>query len=195
MKNLRTENSGDPGMRARRPLDALNFFLADVRDGLGPYLAIYLLTEQKWDEASIGIVMSIATSAGILAQTPAGALVDVIRAKRGLMMAAALAHRGLFIAPVAFQLLVRGSLTRHGACSGCRIWSCHCGCDPWNCRSQGIQPPDWSQRIFQPCGQCLCRDGGRSDSLFVGANRRILFAGRDGFREPPQRARHSGKRH
>ena len=29
---------------AQRPLDALNFFLADVRDGLGPYLAIYLLT-------------------------------------------------------------------------------------------------------------------------------------------------------
>ena len=27
----------------KRPLDALNFFLADVRDGLGPYLAIYLL--------------------------------------------------------------------------------------------------------------------------------------------------------
>jgi len=184
MKNLRTENSGDPGMRARRPLDALNFFLADVRDGLGPYLAIYLLTEQKWDEASIGIVMSIATSAGILAQTPAGALVDVIRAKRGLMMAAALAVTG------ASSLLPWLSNL-----SGCRIWSCHCGCDPWNCRSQGIQPPDWSQRIFQPCGQCLCRDGGRSDSLFVGANRRILFAGRDGFREPPQRARHTGKRH
>jgi hypothetical protein len=26
-----------------RALDALNFFLADVRDGLGPYLSIYLL--------------------------------------------------------------------------------------------------------------------------------------------------------
>jgi sugar phosphate permease len=47
----------------------LNFFLADVRDGLGPYLAIYLLTEQKWDEASIGIVMSVAALAGIIVQT------------------------------------------------------------------------------------------------------------------------------
>src|SRR4051812_9568641 len=73
----------------RYPLDALNFFLADVRDGLGPYLAIYLLTEQKWNEASIGVVMSVATIAGILAQTPAGALVDVIKAKRLLMVAAA----------------------------------------------------------------------------------------------------------
>lgn len=75
---------------ARRPLDALNFFLADVRDGLGPYLAIYLLTEQHWNEASIGIVMSIAAVAGILAQTPAGALIDETRAKRGLMIASAI---------------------------------------------------------------------------------------------------------
>ena len=68
--------------QAGRALDAANFFLADVRDGLGPYLAVYLLTEQKWDEARIGVVMSVATIAAILAQTPAGALVDATRAKR-----------------------------------------------------------------------------------------------------------------
>jgi MFS family permease len=72
-----------------RALDALNFFLADVRDGLGPYLAIYLLTEQKWDEASIGVVMSVAALAGIAAQTPAGALIDRSTAKRALMVTAA----------------------------------------------------------------------------------------------------------
>jgi sugar phosphate permease len=76
--------------QAYRALDTANFFLADVRDGLGPYLAIYLLTEQKWDEASIGVVMSIATIAGILAQTPAGALVDATRAKRAVMAVAAI---------------------------------------------------------------------------------------------------------
>jgi len=75
--------------RANHALDAANFFLADVRDALGPYLAIYLLTEQKWDEASIGYVMSIATVAGILAQTPAGALVDATKAKRAVLVAAA----------------------------------------------------------------------------------------------------------
>ena len=73
-----------------RALDALNFFLADVRDGLGPYLAIYLLTEQHWDEASIGVVMSVAALAGIAAQTPAGALIDRSTAKRALMVAAAI---------------------------------------------------------------------------------------------------------
>jgi len=77
--------------RANVGLDAANFFLADVRDGLGPYLAIYLLTIQKWDEASIGVVMSIATAAGIVAQTPAGGLIDATRAKRAVMAAAAIA--------------------------------------------------------------------------------------------------------
>ena len=82
----------DPDLtrRAGRALDAANFFLADVRDGLGPYLAVYLLTEQHWDEARIGLVMSVATIAGILAQTPAGALVDATRAKRTVMAVAAI---------------------------------------------------------------------------------------------------------
>jgi MFS family permease len=76
--------------RANRALDAANFFLADVRDGLGPYLAVYLLTEQKWDEGRIGIVMSVATIAGLLAQTPAGALIDATTAKRMIMVGAAM---------------------------------------------------------------------------------------------------------
>jgi MFS family permease len=80
----------DQARRAGRALDAANFFLADVRDGLGPYLAVYLLTEQRWDEARIGLVMSVATVAGIVAQTPAGALVDATRAKRLVMVMAAI---------------------------------------------------------------------------------------------------------
>jgi MFS family permease len=87
-----TEQSATAGRtRTGRALDAANFFLADVRDGLGPYLAIYLLTIQKWDEASIGVVMSIATAAGIIAQTPAGGLIDATRHKRSVMAAAAVA--------------------------------------------------------------------------------------------------------
>ena len=84
----RDERAGSP--RANRALDAANFFLADVRDGLGPYLAIYLLTVARWDEASIGIVMSIATVAGLVAQTPAGGVIDVTRSKRALVVTAAI---------------------------------------------------------------------------------------------------------
>lgn len=61
-----------------------------MRDGLGPYLAIYLLTEQKWDKAGIGVVMPVAALSGIIAQTPAGALIDRSTAKRGPIIAAAI---------------------------------------------------------------------------------------------------------
>ncbi|RYF74735.1 MAG: MFS transporter [Cytophagaceae bacterium] len=65
-----------------RALDAANFFLADVRDGLGPYLAIYLLTTLHWHAQDIGIAMSVMGIATVLTQTPAGALVDRTKRKR-----------------------------------------------------------------------------------------------------------------
>lgn len=73
-----------------RALDALNMFLADVRDGLGPYLAIYL-TMRHWDKGHIGIAMSAMGFASVLAQTPAGAFIDRTRHKRLAIMIAALA--------------------------------------------------------------------------------------------------------
>ncbi|UPG74573.1 MFS transporter (plasmid) [Roseomonas gilardii subsp. gilardii] len=85
----------DTPPRIRYGLDGLNFFLADVRDGLGPYLAIYLLAvrgpEHGWNEATIGLVITIAGIAGLLAQTPAGALIDRSRHKRAIVIIAALA--------------------------------------------------------------------------------------------------------
>ncbi len=73
-----------------RALDLLNFTLADVRDGLGPYLSIYLLLTHHWDQASIGFVMAVGGIAGIVAQTPLGALVDRTTAKRALLIGGAL---------------------------------------------------------------------------------------------------------
>lgn len=77
-------------LRNNRSLDGLNFFLADVRDGLGPYLAIYLLAVHKWDPASIGLVMTLAGIAALVTQTPAGALIDRTRSKRMIVVVAAL---------------------------------------------------------------------------------------------------------
>jgi MFS family permease len=84
-------------MRHEHSLDALNFFLADVRQGLGPYLAIYLLTERHWAEDQIGFVMTIATICGLIVQTPAGALTDLSHAKRAIVVAAALVVTGASI--------------------------------------------------------------------------------------------------
>jgi MFS family permease len=63
--------------------------LADVRDGLGKYLSIYLLLTHHWDQASIGFVMGVGGIAAIIAQTPMGALVDRTTAKRVLVIASA----------------------------------------------------------------------------------------------------------
>jgi MFS family permease len=91
----RTEANHRPSQRAVGSLDALNFFLADVRDGLGPYLAIYLIAvrgpTQGWNEATTGLIMTIAGVAGLVAQTPAGALIDRSHAKRAIVIAAAAA--------------------------------------------------------------------------------------------------------
>lgn len=75
-----------PHSRSLVALDVLNFFLPDVQSGTGPFLAIYLLASLHWNPAQIGVAVSAATIAVVVAQTPAGALVDVLRQKR-LMIA------------------------------------------------------------------------------------------------------------
>jgi MFS family permease len=70
-----------PSKHSLRALDWLNFFLADVQTGVGPFLAIYL-AGYAWDEERIGLALSVGGIAGILAQTPAGALVDQVHQKR-----------------------------------------------------------------------------------------------------------------
>jgi MFS family permease len=77
--------------RTAHALDLLAFSLADVRDGLGPYLSIYLLLTHHWDQASIGFVMAVGGLAGVIAQTPVGAFVDKTRAKRALVIVGAVA--------------------------------------------------------------------------------------------------------
>jgi len=88
-----------PSARTLRGLDWLNFFLADVRTGIGPFLAIYL-AGYGWDEQRVGIALTVGGIAGLLTETPAGALVDHLRSKRALIAAGivALAAGALLIA-------------------------------------------------------------------------------------------------
>jgi predicted MFS family arabinose efflux permease len=73
-----------PSTRTLQGLDWLNFFLADVQTGIGPFLAIYLAAK-GWNEQTVGITLTIGGMAGILTQTPAGALVDRLYSKRALI--------------------------------------------------------------------------------------------------------------
>ncbi len=68
-------------------LDWLNFLLADVRGGLGPYVSVYLVTEANWDPGTIGVVLTVSGIIGIALHTPVGAFIDATRWKRGLIVA------------------------------------------------------------------------------------------------------------
>jgi MFS family permease len=79
-----------------------------------------LLTVRQWNEAEIGLVMSIAGIAGILAQTPVGALVDVVRGTRALVAAAAIAVvAGSIILPLlsTFWLVAASQAAVHATAS------------------------------------------------------------------------------
>jgi MFS family permease len=76
-------------MRNGPSLDWVNFLLADVQGGVGPFLAIYLWSSQHWDAGHIGVIMTIAGIATVAARAPAGALVDRTSWKRGLIVSAA----------------------------------------------------------------------------------------------------------
>lgn len=58
-----------------RPLQALNFFMADMQAGIGPFLG-FLLLSHGWKSRPIGTVMTIGGVAGMLMTVPAGALID-----------------------------------------------------------------------------------------------------------------------
>jgi MFS family permease len=88
-----------PCAESWRGLDWLNFLLADVQSGVGPFLAIYL-ADYGWNEQRVGLALTIGAVAGIVAQTPAGAVVDRLKSKRALIAAGvvAMAIGALFIA-------------------------------------------------------------------------------------------------
>ncbi|WP_070377515.1 MFS transporter [Rhodococcus sp. WMMA185] len=77
--------------RSLGALDGLNFFLADVQSGLGPFLGIYLLTVPGWSTSDIGLALTVGGLVGLIVQTPIGALVDKTPHKRTLIILAALA--------------------------------------------------------------------------------------------------------
>jgi MFS family permease len=59
--------------------------MADVRDGVGPFLSVFLKGSLHWDAGAIGLAMGASSIAAALCQVPAGLLVDGTRAKRGLI--------------------------------------------------------------------------------------------------------------
>jgi MFS family permease len=79
-------------------LDAINFFLADVRGALGPYLNVFLVTQQHWTQSQVGAMTTVAGLLGLAVQTPIGAAIDETSAKREvIILAVAILAIGAFI--------------------------------------------------------------------------------------------------
>jgi len=73
--------------RSLRALLATNFFLADVQTGLGPFLAAYLASA-GWKPGRVGVALTAGGIVTLLLQTPAGLVVDQVRSRRALVVAA-----------------------------------------------------------------------------------------------------------
>ncbi len=62
----------------------LNFFVADVQTGLGPFLAAYLAAG-GWNPSKVGFALTVGGLVTVALQTPAGAMIDAARNKRLLV--------------------------------------------------------------------------------------------------------------
>lgn len=78
-------NPKDPSTSSLRGLDGLNLLMADVRDGVGPYLSVYLAGARHWKAGAIGAALAASSIAAALFQVPAGLMVDSLRIKRTLV--------------------------------------------------------------------------------------------------------------
>ena len=102
-----------------RGLDWFTFFVADIQTGFGPFLSVYLTT-QKWNQADIGLVLSIGSIAALLGQLPGGWVVDVVRNKQraAVLAVVAIGASALLIALwPAFAVIVLAKLLHVGASS------------------------------------------------------------------------------
>ena len=82
---MTTEAASNIAPRNRIALESLNFFMADMQAGIGPFLGVYLLA-YGWQSGAIGTVMTMGGIAGMLLTAPAGALIDATTHKRAYVI-------------------------------------------------------------------------------------------------------------
>ena len=97
-----------------RSLDAINFLLSDVRGALGPFLNVFLVTQQHWSQSEVGLVTTVGGLLGLSVQTPIGAAIDETRAKRGVIVLAlavlAIGASVIYIVPSFWPVAIANSL-------------------------------------------------------------------------------------
>jgi MFS family permease len=95
-------------------LDAVNFLSADVRGAVGPYLNVFLVTQQHWSQSEVGLVTTLGGLLGLAVQTPIGAAIDETHAKRGIVVLAlavlAITAVVIFVWPTFWPVAISNSL-------------------------------------------------------------------------------------
>ena len=151
-------------------LDWLNFLLADVRGGLGPYVSVFLLTEAGWDQATIGAVLTVSGLIGITMHTPMGLIIDATHSKRALLIGGVGALSGCALA-IAWQPDRSGrACGRHRDGRARRRVRADSRRDhPRSRRAGQARGPAWAQRRVrsgrQPDDRGRCR--GRRDGILA----------------------------
>jgi MFS family permease len=67
--------------QAKAALQSLNFFMADMQAGIGPFLGVFL-QQRGWTSGPIGTAMTAGGIAGMVMTAPAGAFIDHTEKKR-----------------------------------------------------------------------------------------------------------------
>ena len=75
--------------KSAKGLDLFNFAAADIRDGLGPYLTLFLIAK-GWSASSIGIALSAASFSSLLVTPVSGYILDRVSRKKPPLVYAAL---------------------------------------------------------------------------------------------------------
>ena len=107
-----------PSAASLRGLDWFTFSVANVQTGFGPFISVYL-TEQRWTQVNIGLVLTIGGLVALAGQIPGGALVDSVRSER---RAAAVSLMLISVSALGFALfpsfpLVLAASVLHSAAS------------------------------------------------------------------------------
>ncbi|MBO0750478.1 MAG: MFS transporter [Bradyrhizobiaceae bacterium] len=108
-----------PSRQSLRGLDWFVFLVADVQTGFGPFVAVYL-TEHKWTQIDIGLVLTVAGMTSLLGQMPGGIIVDTARSERmvaGIGVAAiAVSALAYALSPIFAVILVAAALQAAASC-------------------------------------------------------------------------------
>ncbi|MDA8247816.1 MAG: MFS transporter [Rhodospirillales bacterium] len=100
-----------------RSLSSLNFAVAAMQAGFGPFISVRL-TASGWTPGAIGIVLSAGTIAAVVAQVPSGIVIDRFGARRGMATAAILGSMAallMFSLAPGFWLILGAELVQGGS--------------------------------------------------------------------------------